>query len=258
MWQSARLIRQSQPVDSRVRRELLRGIRGAAAKIDIRICQQPVIPFCWQFNRPIIVLPEHLLKSPLEMIRPIINHELSHLDAGHPLQMFLQRLVEIIFWFHPAVWMTSRRAAEQREFFADSGAVQSRDDAIQFLKGLLLISQCRSVSVGLPAGLAFSDRPSQIQARVARLAERDWSLPAAPRFRIPRVTFVAVAVICAAAWLPVNVVASTRGAWSPWPSWTAAALHELGVPVRDYEIDAHRLLPHDHVVDAVTEKLPAH
>ncbi len=34
---------------------------------------------------------------------------------------------------------------------------------------------------------------------------------------------------------PVNLLSSSRSAWSPWPSWTAAALKEAGVVVRDYE-----------------------
>lgn len=246
MWQSARLIRTARPLEVQVRQELLRNVHGDANTVDVRASAQPVIPFCWQFSRPIIVLPEHLLKAPLDVVRPIVDHELSHLNAGHPLQMFLQRLVEIIYWYHPAVWMASRQAAVQREFFADSAAVQSREDAVHFLKGLLLISQCHSASGGLPAGLAFGGKASQIQMRVQRLTDQDWTRTKPCRCRFPWIRFAGATVLCLATWLPVNVIASTRGMWSPWPRWSASALHELGVQVRDYEIDAHRLLPHEH------------
>jgi beta-lactamase regulating signal transducer with metallopeptidase domain len=246
MWQSARLIRAARSVESQVRQQLLGSVHGDATNVDLRASAQRVVPFCWQLSRPIIVLPQHLLTAPLEIVRPIVDHELSHLNAGHPLQMFLQRLVEIIFWYHPAVWMTSRRAAVQREFYADSAVVQSRDDAVHFLKGLLLISQCQSTSGVLPAGLAFGGRASQIQARVDRLVEQDWTEHKARRFQFPWVRLSSAALVCLATWLPVNVIASTRGIWSPWPRWSAAALHEMGLPVRDYEIDAHRLLPHEH------------
>lgn len=32
----------------------------------------------------------------------------------------------------------------------------------------------------------------------------------------------------------------------PWPSWSAQALNELGFPVRDYEVDGHRLTARYH------------
>ena len=47
-------------------------------------------------------------------------------------------------------------------------------------------------------------------------------------------------------WIPLDVAASTRSAWSPWPTWSARALQAVGLSARDYEIDGHRLWPHDH------------
>ncbi|MCA9059704.1 MAG: M56 family metallopeptidase, partial [Planctomycetaceae bacterium] len=61
-------------------------------------------PFCWQFHRPLVVLPEYLLSFEPEQLRFILRHELEHLRTGHPLQVFLQHTVEVLFWFHPLVW----------------------------------------------------------------------------------------------------------------------------------------------------------
>jgi beta-lactamase regulating signal transducer with metallopeptidase domain len=243
MWNSRRKIRMSHPIDPGLRQELL---CGEANCVELRISPLPVTPFCWQVSRPIIVLPENLLEAPVEIIRPIVNHELAHLGAGHPLQMFLQRLVEIAYWHHPNVWMTSRRAAIQREWFADNGAVKSRQDAVHFLKGLLHISQYWSGGLRLPAGLAFGASTSQMELRAKRLIERSESPQRNSRFRIPGLRLGVATILCLLAWAPINLMASARGAWSPWPRWTASALHEVGIPVRDYEIDAHRLVPHDH------------
>jgi beta-lactamase regulating signal transducer with metallopeptidase domain len=249
VWQSARVVRAARPVAEEIRRKLLVGVVGElgdASDIDVRVTTLPVSPFCWQLSRPVIVLPENLLPARSEIVRSIVAHESSHLRAGHPLQLFLQRLVEIIYWHHPAAWMTSRRAAAQREFFADSFAVRSRDDAACYLKGLLFLAQRFATSVGLPAGLAFGGGPTQIEQRAQRLAERDWTRRRPARCNFPWIRMASAAALCAAAWLPVNIVASSRSEWSPWPRWSASALHELGIHVRDYEIDAHRLLPHHH------------
>ncbi|MEM1068749.1 MAG: peptidase M56 BlaR1, partial [Planctomycetota bacterium] len=43
------------------------------------------------------------------------------------------------------------------------------------------------------------------------------------------------AVMIQQVWLPTNAMASRRGDWSPWPSWTAKSLHHVGFKVRDFE-----------------------
>lgn len=246
---SLRIIQATLPVEPKLRQSLLSSYQHdleSNGEIELRTCDQSLSPYCWQLSRPIIVLPTLLLQAPLEIARPIVGHELSHLQSGHPLHLFLQRLVEILYWYHPTVWKASRRSALQREYLADSRAVRSHEDTIHYLKGLMLLSRCRSTSLELPAGLAFSDATSQIQERVQHLVNQDRAKPK-PSHRVsPLVRLALAAALCMIAWLPVSVVASSRGIWSPWPQWSATALHELGVNVRDYEIDSHRLLPHHH------------
>jgi hypothetical protein len=42
--------------------------------------------------------------------------------------------------------------------------------------------------------------------------------------------------MAAVVWLPADVLATPRAAWSPWPKWTATTLAGVGVQVRDYEV----------------------
>jgi hypothetical protein len=56
-----------------------------------------------------------------------------------------------------------------------------------------------------------------------------------------------MAALCMLIWLPVNPRASRRADFSPWPAWTARSLDAIGMPVRDYEIDGHRLDGHEHL-----------
>lgn len=246
MVQAARFIRASRPVDAETQRKLLQSIGKEHEKIDIRVSGAPVSPFCWQFSRGVIVVPRRVLQGDADMARVIVKHELAHLRAGHPLQLFLQRIIEVIFWYHPVVWLAARRAALQRELFADSQAVGSRDEAIHFVKGLLLLAGCGRSAVSLSAGLAFGGASSQIEIRARQLANRGWNQVAPCGGKLPWLKLAALTALCGLLWLPVNVVASTREVWSPWPWWSAAALHEVGLEVRDYEIDSHRLLPHHH------------
>ena len=83
--------------------------QASARGVEFRTGSNALHPYCWQFSRPVVVLPCHLWQATAETIRPIILHELAHLRANHPLHLFLQHIVEILFWYHPAIWQASRR-----------------------------------------------------------------------------------------------------------------------------------------------------
>jgi len=215
-------------------------------------------PFCWQLHHPVIVLPEFLSACPADELRAVIRHELAHLKARHPLRLFLQRLVEIGFWFHPLVWQTSRDAAMQRELSADSLANRTQADAASFLRSLVRLSECvRRREPVLSIGLnLISGGASIIQKRVDQLLAVDWTLP-----RRPDPAFLPIdsvrSVLCliftgmlaAGIWIPLNSHASGRALFSPWPLPTATLLHEAGVEVRDYELDSHRIEERLHAHD---------
>ncbi|MEQ9066869.1 MAG: M56 family metallopeptidase, partial [Gimesia chilikensis] len=96
-------------------------------------------PFCSQLHYPYIIIPEYLLDFEPQKFNFIIRHELEHLQTGHPLQLFLQRLVEVIFWFHPMVWWASQQSALCREFACDEAAIQTPQEIAPYLRTLLTI-----------------------------------------------------------------------------------------------------------------------
>src|SRR5690606_6375202 len=104
----------------------------------IRILVSPLVgtPFCWQLQHPVIVLPEQVLQFPPSELRTIVLHERAHLLENHPFHLFVQRLVEILFWFNPCVWSCSREAALQRELVCDRQAATNPQDIACLLKGL--------------------------------------------------------------------------------------------------------------------------
>lgn len=206
-------------------------------------------PFCWQIHRPYVVLPEFVLEFADDELQAVISHEAAHLMAGHPLQLFLQRMVELIFWFHPAVWWASWQAAAWREFVGDRAAAGSPDGAAACLRSLLHLAEHGiTVTGGMPAGLSFGAGRSltrQRAARLAQVAEHQCGATGRGLVRVLPVMVVAAAAIHALV-LPLNAGASDRSLWSPWPTWSAQALHAVGVPARDFEIDRHRIDEHLH------------
>ncbi|WP_298867104.1 M56 family metallopeptidase [uncultured Gimesia sp.] len=207
-------------------------------------------PFCSQFHYPYIVVPEYLLGFDRQKLNFIIRHELEHLKTGHPLQLFLQRVVEVIFWFHPMVWWASQQSSISREFACDEAAIDSPSDIVMYLQTLLTIMEYGvSRAEETPTSLAFGRGKSIVAKRARRLTQIAKSKEFDGRSRIsgPAAYFslVMLAALIGFLWLPIDVLASSRTNWSPWPTWSASVLHDFDIPARDFEVFDHRIELHE-------------
>ena len=220
-------------------------------------------PFCWQFHQPYIVIPESLLTYEPDSLKYILRHELAHLRTGHPLQVFLQRLVEFLFWFHPMVWRASREWSLAREFLCDDEAVESRGDIVRYLKTLLTIVEQTASGDRPSATLTFVRNRCEMAERTRRLvrmAQRESPATSpdqsARRAKAATAGLLAIAVVTVLLmWVPVNVLASPASHWSPWPTWSARLLNDFGVKARDFEVYDHRYAMHELYDDSLEQRL---
>ncbi len=85
------------------------------------------VPMALGWLRPAIILPggeadpEWVTESHRDAV---LLHELAHLRRGDDLWNLLQRLVQILYWPHPLVWMMARTVAEVREQACDDLCVR--------------------------------------------------------------------------------------------------------------------------------------
>ncbi|EMI16503.1 peptidase M56 BlaR1 [Rhodopirellula maiorica SM1] len=74
-----------------------------------------------------------------------------------------------------------------------------------------------------------------------------------PTSRWQAIAALAALILCTfviqQVWLPTNAMASQRTHWSPWPTWTANALHQIDVNVRDFELFEERVQMHELVCE---------
>ncbi len=78
-------------------------------------------------------------EQPLKNLRHVLLHEVEHLTTNHPFQLFWQHLVQVICWFHPAVWNAASRASLLREFTCDEVATNDGANSAAYLRTLLII-----------------------------------------------------------------------------------------------------------------------
>jgi bla regulator protein blaR1 len=204
-------------------------------------------PFCYQLHSPLIVLPPSLFKGEEVDLRNVLLHELTHLRSRHAMQLFLERASQIVLWFQPLIWASSRQASLVREFECDDAAAGNQLATIAYLKTLIRIAEASTAEV--EGTLALGRSASQLQLRAFRLVHQQ-----APNKRLGRVGYlcspVILGILLSQIWLPTNPLASPKSRWSAWPAWTASVLHEFGIPARDFErfdpgTQLHELLIHE-------------
>jgi beta-lactamase regulating signal transducer with metallopeptidase domain len=229
-------------------------VRGIVSKLinrrdDVAVLelQGLVGALCWQIHRPKIILPadtHRLSDSELEMM---IRHEWAHLRRNDPTALFLQRLVEILYWYHPLVWLATCQVSKYREFACDDAVVREGFDALDYAECLGRLAFWNYSPLPLaPAGLGMLWNQHVVLLRVKRLVLGESSFRRPSSFR-RLVFFVAAATfIVACSVVRVDCGASRfhrTARWTAWPQWSAAALDTIGIEVRDFPLDAYRYDP---------------
>ncbi len=88
---------------------------------------QYLSPFTMGIFRPVIFLPKSLLEAnDKSLIEPILAHEVVHLRHMDTIWMRLQNLLQIVYFFHPVVWLVVRRINEARESYCDQAVLRTR------------------------------------------------------------------------------------------------------------------------------------
>ncbi len=117
--------------------------------------------------RPMVLLPAAwLLEMTPEVLEAVIAHELAHVRRWDLWTNLLQRLVEALLFYHPAVWWLSRRMSLQREMCADNLAVAVTGGRVTYARVLELLGRRR---LRLPApqfGTAMGGTKMALLSRV--------------------------------------------------------------------------------------------
>ena len=148
----------------------MQGIRRSVKVVTLSIAAVPMVVGVF---RPVVLVPvATLLGLTHQQLEAILIHELAHVRLYDNLVNLLQRLVETVFFFHPAIWWVSNCIRVEREHCYDDAAV-ARSDPRLYAETLTTLEELRSPI------LAAAATGGSLLSRVRRLLSLDGS--SAPR-----------------------------------------------------------------------------
>lgn len=125
--------------------------------------------------RPVILVPRAL---PERLSVPqtdwVLLHELAHVRRGDLFIELGQRLVQILWWWHPLVWIANAEVARHRECACDDAAssliapTSRRSAAHAFFEILAAAARAPAPS---PALVSLVDHKTQLRRRLMRLLD---------------------------------------------------------------------------------------
>ena len=121
------------------------------------------------FLRPRLLLPAALVRNwHCEELDSVLLHEMVHLKRWDPMARALGNLLQIFYFFHPAVWWVNRCLREEREKACDDAVVQRLGGK----KSLYMRSLLRLVEEQPPSILAPVLRMVTAKRPLARRLQR--------------------------------------------------------------------------------------
>ena len=121
------------------------------------------------FFKPVLVVPKGIVEHVApQHLRPVLQHEVCHLARQDNLTALIHMIVEVVFWFHPLVWLIGARLIVERERACDESVVAAGTAPEAYAEGIIEV--CRfHVDAALPcaAGIGSSKLKARIEDIVA-------------------------------------------------------------------------------------------
>src|ERR1035437_2120665 len=124
--------------------------------------------------RPAILIPQSLAENfSDEQLRAVLLHEVIHLRRRDVWVNCLQTLLQIVYWWHPLVWLANARIRRVREEAVDDAVMLTlRDDAETYAPTLLEVAKLAFhrplASLGL---VGILESRSALRQRIERLVD---------------------------------------------------------------------------------------
>ncbi len=172
----------------------------------ILFCKRVLVPTVVGVFKPSILLPLSFASGlSSEQIEMLLAHELAHIRRYDPLVNIVQRIIEALLFFHPAVWYISHKIRIERENCCDDIVLQIGGKPAEYALCLVEIAQ-QTLSViskkRIPAEVMNAvNNPSKLSNRIRRLL----GSPEKQQFRLRHIWLIAFVAIAILTVLAINM-----------------------------------------------------
>ena len=169
------------------------------------------VPITFGWLKPVVLMPPSLLTglSPDEL-DAVLAHELADIRRCDYLVNLIQTFSETLLFFHPVVWMLSRRIRIEREYCCDDEAVEMCGSKTEYARALATVEACRTPQLAM----SFLGRSKNMTLdRVRRLMGASSTSP--PWLHGSLASLVLVASLAFALLLPNETEADSQEVQKP-------------------------------------------
>ncbi len=203
---SVRLRRISKPIDSGIIADACSRLRTSlqiTRQVGVVVCDRIAQPVLMGIVRPLILLPPAALTgwSPDEL-EMVLLHELAHVRRWDNLVNLLQRIVESVLFFHPAVWLVSRQVRRDREECCDAVVVAKTAKPQAYAELLVAIAASGSGGPSLATASALADHP--LTGRIRRILKLEDEPMLVSRNTLFASTFATLGFVALVLWQPAK------------------------------------------------------
>jgi beta-lactamase regulating signal transducer with metallopeptidase domain len=177
-WKLFRLAGQSVPAEADQNPVDVAALcRQAGITRSIRVAHSEGIssPAVCGLFRPMLLLPvdlqKHLTRTQMEWV---IQHELAHLLRGDLWIIVFQRILQIVQFFNPSVWIANRVINRQREYACDDFALAACEASTRKMCGsafLAVVEFANQVPKPAAGLLGMAARKSLYRSRLMRILD---------------------------------------------------------------------------------------
>lgn len=176
----------------------------------------PVTAGWW---RPVILLPASLASGmPVQLLEALLAHELAHIKRHDYLVNLVQSTIEIVLFYHPAVWWLSNRIRLEREQIADDLAASMLGEPRRLA---LALSELDRFQLATNHHLAHAAHGGNLMIRIKRLV-RPESEPLNWKMALP---ILGLSAACAAFYANAQSVPVAPAARPAPPEAATAVAH---------------------------------
>jgi beta-lactamase regulating signal transducer with metallopeptidase domain len=161
-------------------------------------------PVAFGIVRPTVILPVDASSWPVDRLRVVLMHELSHVRRRDALMQLIAELAKAVHWYNPLVWHAVGQMALERERACDDEVVQDGARELEYAGHLVSLAGGAVRKPGGPRSALTLAEVSGLEARVTALLT--------PTVRRGRLTRLQRGLVAAPSLLAIPALALIGGA----------------------------------------------